>query len=69
MLTPGKAQSTYKESPKCISGILIVILCVMAAILISLVDIRTTINSLTIELASDQERSFRLYYDTGRGYN
>jgi hypothetical protein len=69
MLTNNQTQSMHRESPKIISRILVVIFCVLAAILISLVDIKTTINSLTIELASGQERSFRLYYDTGRGYN
>ena len=51
------------------SRILVVIVCIISAILISLVDLRTTINSLTIELMSDQGRSYRLYYDTGSGYN
>ena len=59
----------HKHIPKIISRILVIIVCVISAILISLVDIKTTINSLTIELMSDQERSFRLYYDTGSGYN
>jgi hypothetical protein len=59
----------HKESPKSIFRILAVIVCGISAILISLVDLRATINSLTIELISDQERSFRLYYDTGSGYN
>jgi len=58
-----------EESPKIISRILVVIVCIMSAILISLIDIKTTINSLTIELMSDQVKSFRLYYDTGNGYN
>jgi hypothetical protein len=58
-----------KKSPKIIFRVLVVIICVICAILISLVDLRTTINSLTIELKSDQGRSFRLYYDTGSGYN
>jgi len=58
-----------EEGPKIISRILVVIGCIISAILISLVDFKTTINSLTIELMSDQERSFRLYYDTGSGYN
>ena len=58
-----------KESPTIISRILVVIVCIISAIVISLIDIRTTINSLTIELTSDQERSFRLYYDTGSGYD
>jgi hypothetical protein len=69
MLTLDKGRSMFKVNPKTISGILAVTVCVMSAILISLVDIRTTINSLTIELMSDQGKSFRLYYDTGNGYN
>jgi hypothetical protein len=69
MLTHNQDQFMLKERPKLISGILVVIVCIISAILISLVDLKTTINSLTIELISDQERSFRLYYDTGSGYN
>lgn len=69
MLTHNQAQSMPKERPKIISRILVVIVCIISAILISLVDLKTTVNSLTIELMSDQARSFRLYYNTGSGYN
>jgi hypothetical protein len=69
MLINNEAQSTLKRSLKIDSRIVVVIVCVLSVILISLVKLKTTINSLTIELMSDQERSFRLYYDTGNGYN
>jgi hypothetical protein len=69
MLTRNQAQSISKESPKILPRILVIILCVMSAIFIWLVDLKTTINSVTVELMSDQERPFRLYYDTGSGYN
>ncbi len=58
-----------KEKVKIVSGVLVMIACAFSAIWISLVDIRTTINSLTIELMNDPGRSLRLYYDTGSGYN
>ncbi len=58
-----------KEGLKINSKILVVIVYVLSVILISLVNLRTTINSLTMEVMSDQVRSFRLYYNTGSGYN
>ena len=69
MLIPNQASYMPKENTKIIFIILVVIIYIICAIFISMIDYKTTINALTIELISDQERSFRLYYDTGNGYN
>jgi glucan phosphoethanolaminetransferase (alkaline phosphatase superfamily) len=69
MMTMNHLQSVHDKRPKILSSILVFIGCIITAILVSMVDFKTTINSLTIEFIGDQEKSFRLYYDTGNGYN